>query len=312
MQNQLQINFRLLACVLLVAFPLMEAGDIAVLLHNEAQAGQVKVFYHIAAINHWKAIVQVIICLPCIYPFLSIRSAEPHYLDLVLPQDQMGRIVFSGLYDVAAHVYCFLLGSNQEAIDSATNLLLTWGDKVVVAKTSTGVHQHERFTLLAMHALVNPGDKVLYLHSKGVTQEGNENVFFWRSAMEYFLIKLHTRCTRLLEEYDTVGVEYMTSPEDHYSGNFWWVSGSYFLSLPRRIGEAYNAPEFYLLQGHNFNSTRGFVNLFMCADSQLYNVPCLPKEYTAYKTDVIDVPCRAVPEEEHVYFCSEAAARRRA
>lgn len=33
----------------------------------------------------------------------------------------------------------------------------------------------------------------------------------------------------------------------HFSGNFWWTRGNYFLSLPPTIGSEYLAPEQYIL-----------------------------------------------------------------
>ena len=34
---------------------------------------------------------------------------------------------------------------------------------------------------------------------------------------------------------------------EHFSGNFWWATGDYFLGLPETIGSEYTAPEQYIL-----------------------------------------------------------------
>lgn len=69
--------------------------------------------------------------------------------------------------------------------------------------------------------------------------------------MEFFLLKEYKVCIRLLEQYDTVGVNFRG---DHYSGNFWWARGDYYLTLPNHIEKDYFAPERFLLKDHNDSS----------------------------------------------------------
>ena len=42
-------------------------------------------------------------------------------------------------------------------------------------------------------------------------------------------------CIKLLDEYDTVGINKIV--DHHYSGNFWWTTGKYFLKLPEEISD---------------------------------------------------------------------------
>ena len=63
--------------------------------------------------------------------------------------------------------------------------------------------------------------------------------------MEYYLIHKHKECIKRLDEYDIVGVNYGKNP-DHFSGNFWWCTSDYFLTLDKQIGEGYCDPEFYV------------------------------------------------------------------
>ena len=120
---------------------------------------------------------------------------------------------------------------------------------------------YERFTLLRIKDLIQPDDKLLYLHTKGVRRDGEAAVYvyWWRTYMEYFLIKEHRLCLHLLEEHDTIGVNFRDAPANHYSGNFWWSRGDYFSTLQAdNMDEGYLGPEFFLLNstanesdGHN-------------------------------------------------------------
>jgi hypothetical protein len=91
-------------------------------------------------------------------------------------------------------------------------------------------------------------------------------------------------CLQLLDTHDTVGVhwvvgaydhDYMVAP--HYSGNFWWTTGAYFMKLPRAIGPRYTDPESYITSGdpkHYEMDT--MVNK---PGSNFYNTAMTPKYY---------------------------------
>ena len=46
---------------------------------------------------------------------------------------------------------------------------------------------------------------------------------------------------------DWHGPSYPMAAREHFSGNFWWATGEYFLGLPDNIGPEYTAPEQYIL-----------------------------------------------------------------
>jgi len=63
----------------------------------------------------------------------------------------------------------------------------------------------------------------------------------------------------------------------HYSGNFWWTTGAYFMKLPRAIGPRYTDPESYITSGdpkHYEMDT--MVNK---PGSNFYNAAMTPKYY---------------------------------
>lgn len=76
-------------------------------------------------------------------------------------------------------------------------------------------------------------DKYLYLHSKGVSRPGNENVQAWIDYMEYFVIEKWKDCISSLENFDTCGVNLQPLPMKHYSGNFWWATTNYLKRIKR-------------------------------------------------------------------------------
>lgn len=178
---------------------------------------QIKVFYHVCATGDgWERIVR----------------------------DQLAKLLFSGLYHAAAAVYACVSGAH--AHDAAR--LLAEAGRVQVLAVEPADTSHERLTLLRMHEAVQPGDAVLYLHSKGVTKPGDERVWDWRALMEYFVVGHWKSCVDVLVQgADAVGVNYKDAPWRHFSGNFWWCTGAHFLKLPRAIGDDYFAPEAYLL-----------------------------------------------------------------
>ena len=81
---------------------------------------------------------------------------------------------------------------------------------------------------------------------------GEPDLIEWVYMLEYFLIGRYRECLAHLRgqgeaAVDTVGVNYRGGPEAHWNGNWWWVRGDYFLTLPRKIGGEYFDPELNFL-----------------------------------------------------------------
>ena len=73
---------------------------------------------------------------------------------------------------------------------------------------------------------------ILYLHTKGVTTPDNLCIDDWRQYMTYFNVNQYQKCFDMLDEYDSCGVDLVSEPATHYSGNFWWANSSYIKQLP--------------------------------------------------------------------------------
>lgn len=187
----------------------------------------IKIFFHICAITRCKDIVKHFI--NCIY--------------------------FSGLYDDCDKIYCYVSGE-IEIIEQVLQLISISGKKFCVIKCIPHDDSFERLTLEDIHNHVDITDKILYIHSKGVRKEYQNNINLltciddWTNTMLYYLIRHYKTCINRLDTYDTVGVTLNSNIDNsgrHWSGNFWWVTGDYFVKLPYSIGKKYHDPELNFL-----------------------------------------------------------------
>lgn len=159
--------------------------------------------------------------------------------------DQVNKIHFSGTYDAVDAIYCFCAG-DEGPLAVCVDILKHAGSKFRIEQTAVGDRTYERFTLERIHTYVQPEDKLLYLHTKGVTKPTSLPVNLWRTYMEFFLLRRHKECLEALDTHDAVGLNWHVAPQPHFSGNMWWCTGAYFLSLPRTIGPGFCDPEFFI------------------------------------------------------------------
>jgi hypothetical protein len=212
----------------------------------------IKIFFHICAIGHC---VQVI-------------------------EEQLQAILYSGLYEKVEGIYCYVTGSNDFSVKYISTLVSLYGKKIKLVKSILNDTTFERLTLEHMHSLISPEDRVLYIHSKGVTQTEPEkitNTSYWTRAMNYHLIGKHMQCLQFLEDgNDVIGTYYSESPAPHFPGNFWWSTGRYYLSLPQTIGPRYLDPEMYI-----FTNTPSYKALSIVPKdiTDLYKKSLLPTYY---------------------------------
>ena len=178
---------------------------------------KIYVYYHIALLNNWESIVK----------------------------EQCSRLLFSGLYKRLESIRCYAIDPTGNNEEKCRRLLKKYGKKFSLEGISR--EGDEWFTLKHLENGIDEEDKVLYIHSKGVTRYNTttynintcdfdisdlyENICDWRDLMEFYLIKNFNKCLTILDNgYDTVGINYCSTPK-HYSGNFWWATGKYLRSL---------------------------------------------------------------------------------
>lgn len=180
-------------------------------------------------------------------------------------RDQIGKIIFSPLYDLVDSIKCGLTGDEAE-IQRIKEIILQYGSKFQILAEGPGDTTYERFTLHKIRDIIKADDKFLYIHSKGVTNKKSliaktidtfikddkkDSVYWWRTYMEYFLFKESPACIKDLDNFDIVGLPMSTfSIGPHFSGNFWWSTGKYYLSLAPTIGVGYHDPESYIFTGN--------------------------------------------------------------
>lgn len=200
-----------------------------------------------------------------------IQMEYPRCIAII--DEHMQAIIQSGLYDQCDMIH-MMIATDMDPV-SVSSFLERYGRKIrVTIQPKTWV---ERDTLLAAFDMIDPNDQILFLHSKGITRRGREGDFVddWRRMMNYFLISKHIECRdHLSKGIDTIGVNYEPFPAPHFSGNFWWVRGEYFLSLPREIGTDKYDPEVHFL----FKNNPKYVNLHH-SKVHHYKTPYPPRNY---------------------------------
>jgi len=174
------------------------------------------VYIHVCCLNNWKEIFNNII----------------------------HKIKDSGLYEIVKEIRCGVLGDYDINIFN--------DPKIKIIGHSNNMSLYEPFTLNLLHEQSKNEDfKVLYLHTKGVTQIQNiykyNNVVDWVNYMHYFNIYKNSICINLLNEHDCIGVNLYDSPVLHYSGNFWWSKSEYIKKLQKNINcNNYFSPELWI------------------------------------------------------------------
>jgi hypothetical protein len=215
-----------------------------------SQSGKVYVFYHIYCMKNTIPIVK----------------------------DQCMRIIFTGLYTRVDAIHCFLAGE-EKVMKEIKDMLANFGKKFKVTREGPGDTSHERFTLEKIPDYVKPEDKFLYIHSKGLNHEDSSPVYWWRTYLEYCLIGRYKECLEKLNDHDVVGANFSTRIiGNHFSGNFWWSTGKYFMTLSKKIGTAHLDPEKYILtnsSAKHFDIDAGRVP----ENRILYSEKIYPKEY---------------------------------
>ena len=111
-----------------------------------------------------------------IYVFYHVYCNEN---TLVILRDQINKMIFSGLHNTVDRIYCFLTGK-QPYIDDCKDHLAYHGNKFKVEAVGLDDTTYERFTLLKIRKYIKSGDKFMYIHTKGVTHPGLNQIYYWR------------------------------------------------------------------------------------------------------------------------------------
>lgn len=141
--------------------------------------------------------------------------------------EQFGLISSSGLLEACDGLY---LGINGDQFGESMN------PKIMVnINQNQDKEESDTLKALAFTAKSVPDAKILYIHTKGVSNY-NKKSNDWRKMMNYFCIENWKQCVDLLDEHDAVGCNYLNYPDNdilrpHFSGNFWWANAEYINKL---------------------------------------------------------------------------------
>lgn len=160
-------------------------------------------FIHLAAVNHWQAI---------------LRS-------------QIEKCQRSGLWDRTRVIYLGIVGAGTEILKELEPL----PEKISVLFCDPDITRYEFPTLAALQQECDSDELkyVWYVHSKGVVNQF-EGQQAWRSRMEGFvLIHFELAVGKLAEGYYAAGADATPDARWNIAGNFWWARSDHIKTLPR-------------------------------------------------------------------------------
>ena len=171
--------------------------------HVETNAVPNYIYIHVCCINNWKDILGALLY----------------------------KIKDSLLYDKIKEIRCGIIG------DYSSGANLFDDPKIVILYISNNIKLYEINTInSAYEGAEKENCNILYLHTKGVSYNGNNNcVNEWTNYISYFNIYKSDMCINLLKIHDCVGVNMQENMKEkvplHYSGNFWWATSQYLRKL---------------------------------------------------------------------------------
>lgn len=206
----------------------------------------------------------------CFYHFCNINNGYNIFVE------QMNNLKKTKLYDKLDKIYISFLGDH---------IKLNLDSKMEIIYYSENINEMEfnvHKCIYKFCCLSNNNINILYFHSKGVLKKQNsEN---WRKYLEYFLIKKHEDCLKLLEEnIDSVGAnaniftnDSINKNRNHFSGNFWWSTSKYIKNLKfnLNINDRYSV-EHYIIGS---NRTKNIISLHNI-NKNLYDFKIEPNMY---------------------------------
>lgn len=140
--------------------------------------------------------------------------------------EMFGNIMNSGLATEADRIYISVVGNGNLEYPKLSNIRYSQYPDISVGEF------HTLNKIKGYSDSFDGNAKILYLHTKGVTTPTSQPITDWRNYMVYFNVNKHMEVVKILDEYDTCGVDLVNEPAIHYSGNFWWANSCFIKRLP--------------------------------------------------------------------------------
>jgi GR25 family glycosyltransferase involved in LPS biosynthesis len=123
--------------------------------------------------------------------------------------------------------------------------------KVIQYSSHVNTYELETINLIKTFSEKQTQCEILYLHTKGISNNNDQKIQDWTNMMLYFLIEKSNICIDHLKQYDAVGCNLSTNTKTpHFSGNFWWSKSSYIKSLPYLHNNIKHDAEWWILRNH--------------------------------------------------------------
>jgi hypothetical protein len=139
------------------------------------------------------------------------------------------------------------LQQDRLTIPSAVSLIIRESSR------DTRLFEPDTLRLLSCYATRYPTTKILYLHTKGISYDPasviGRNSRDWVDYMLFAALSDARASLRILDTYDTIGVNRTESPHLHYSGNFWWATAAYLARQPTFTLTDKMSAEWWILRG---------------------------------------------------------------
>ena len=223
-------------------------------------------------------------------PILVFAHNYINYNWFEIVEEQLSKLVNSGLYNRATEIYYGAYAHDQFQLFKFIDLVKFWDTKNKIRITIHPINDGERQTMILLQEIIKsyPDAHVLYYHTKGITSLLNhiddvgdveyKNIESWRHVLEYFDIELWQDCIKALDEVDVCGALYVSkgSPWNYFfSGNFWWANSKYLNTLPdMKLRDNRMGCELWIGQG-----SHSWINFWDSQGGSMYKEYFDPKDY---------------------------------
>lgn len=183
----------------------------------------------------------------CFISSCNLQGSGTYRLEYLI-----NKIVSSGLINKLTELYVVNIGIKieKEAIKSIVGEQNYSKLQIIEYSPKTNLFEIPTLELLRVYSKNNPDTAILYLQTKGVSYSRSlQTVNDWIDLMLYWLVERHDKCIELLESTDihTLGCNKATTPQEHYSGNFWWSKSEWLSKIEKIKGSEKALAEWWLM-----------------------------------------------------------------
>jgi hypothetical protein len=110
-------------------------------------------------------------------------------------------------------------------------VLIPEGVEIIPERSLLEEYEFSTLNIIRDYCKENENINVLYIHTKGASVAPNICIDEWRQYMLYYNLKNIPKIEQILTYYDACGVDLVSDPVLHFSGNFWWSKAKHINTL---------------------------------------------------------------------------------